>query len=282
MRRRPASPSSASSPRAAASARARSLASAAHPATSRVRGAASHRGARRARSRSPVPSGTTTLCRELTKQFETIATMPARELPAWLAADPNRSRGEFVLVLHALAATPPRRWPGGHDAVLAPLLAALPLKQAVALAGEITGAPRNALYARALEIRIADSGAPRRNDRRRDSIQLRLRRDLRVVLLGVDVLARVVLHAVQLLPLLGADDAVGLGLVSAATTRACCCVETVRLDRPAAGAHRRRRTSTGRRHSQRQGAAASCTTCRTTQARHVHAQKHDAPGRAEG
>jgi 16S rRNA (cytidine1402-2'-O)-methyltransferase len=37
--------------------------------------------------------------------------------------------------------------------VLGPLLAALPLKQAVALAGEISGAPRNALYARALEIK---------------------------------------------------------------------------------------------------------------------------------
>ena len=99
------------------------------------------------------PERQTTLCRELTKQYESIATMPARELPAWLAAEPNRGRGEFVIVLHALAATASVDGPGGHDAVLAPLLAALPLKQAVALAGEITGAPRNALYARALEIK---------------------------------------------------------------------------------------------------------------------------------
>src|SRR6185369_3029957 len=35
------------------------------------------------------PDRPTTLCRELTKQFETIATMPARALPAWLGADPN-------------------------------------------------------------------------------------------------------------------------------------------------------------------------------------------------
>ena len=48
-----------------------------------------------------APQRTLTLCRELTKQFETVATMPAAQLPAWLAADANRQRGEFVLVLHA-------------------------------------------------------------------------------------------------------------------------------------------------------------------------------------
>jgi 16S rRNA (cytidine1402-2'-O)-methyltransferase len=95
-----------------------------------------------------------TLCRELTKQFETVATMPASALPAWLAADANRLRGEFVLVLHALApAVSADAPPALHDALLRPLLAALPLKQAVALAAEQSGAPRNALYARALELK---------------------------------------------------------------------------------------------------------------------------------
>jgi len=100
------------------------------------------------------PERTTTICRELTKQFETTAAMPARELGGWLDADPNRVRGEFVLVLHAM----PRPSDdedniSAHDALLAPLLAALPLKQAVALAAEIGGAPRNALYARALQLK---------------------------------------------------------------------------------------------------------------------------------
>ena len=98
------------------------------------------------------PERTTTVCRELTKQFETVATMPARELVGWLAADANRARGEFVLVLHAAAAAQ-NEAESAHDAVLVPLLAALPLKQAVALAAEIAGAPRNALYARALTLR---------------------------------------------------------------------------------------------------------------------------------
>jgi 16S rRNA (cytidine1402-2'-O)-methyltransferase len=99
------------------------------------------------------PARVTTICRELTKQFETIATMPARALPAWLDAEANRSRGEFVLVLHALPALASQVDASDHDALLTPLLAALPLKQAVALAAEIGGAPRNLLYARALELK---------------------------------------------------------------------------------------------------------------------------------
>jgi 16S rRNA (cytidine1402-2'-O)-methyltransferase len=105
-----------------------------------------------------------TVCRELTKQFETIETMPAGQLPGWLAADANRARGEFVLVLHALAAADvPGE--GAHDALLAPLLAALPLRQAVALAADIGGAPRNLLYARALELRAQADDADRDPDR---------------------------------------------------------------------------------------------------------------------
>jgi 16S rRNA (cytidine1402-2'-O)-methyltransferase len=98
-----------------------------------------------------------TLCRELTKQFESIVTMPARELPAWLAAEPNRGRGEFVVVLHALAPVDSADDGSAHDALLVPLLAALPLKQAVTLAGQISGTPRNALYARALALKTGDS-----------------------------------------------------------------------------------------------------------------------------
>lgn len=106
-----------------------------------------------------APQRKVTLCRELTKQFETVVTMPAAELPAWLAADADRRRGEFALVLHArergdAGDAPPEvvealRW-------LPALLAALPLKQAVAIAAQVSGAPRNALYDRALALRQED------------------------------------------------------------------------------------------------------------------------------
>lgn len=101
-----------------------------------------------------------TLCRELTKQFETVATMPASTLPAWLAADGNRSRGEFVLVVHALAHTAPADALARHDAVLQTLLAELPLKQAVSLAASLTGAARNALYTRALALKHEPAADP--------------------------------------------------------------------------------------------------------------------------
>ena len=106
------------------------------------------------------PGRRVTLCRELTKQFETVVTLPAQALAGWLAADANRARGEFVLVIHAAQAAP-TAGAEANDATLAALLEALPLKQAVALAVRITGAPRNALYARALELRsrgVPDTG----------------------------------------------------------------------------------------------------------------------------
>jgi 16S rRNA (cytidine1402-2'-O)-methyltransferase len=104
-----------------------------------------------------APTRTVTLCRELTKQFETIVTRAAGELPAWQAEDPNRERGEFVLVLHALPppAAAEEELPVAALHTLRVLMRELPLKQAVALAAELSGAPRNTLYARALAERGA-------------------------------------------------------------------------------------------------------------------------------
>ncbi|MDP3798280.1 MAG: 16S rRNA (cytidine(1402)-2'-O)-methyltransferase [Polaromonas sp.] len=91
-----------------------------------------------------------TVGRELTKQFEEIATVPAQDLAAWLAAAPQRTRGEFALVLHAAAA---QETPEDGTRVLQLLLTELPLKTAVKIAAEITGAPRNELYETALKLK---------------------------------------------------------------------------------------------------------------------------------
>ena len=100
-----------------------------------------------------MPLRRITVARELTKQFEQIETLEVSTLPAWLQADANHRRGEFVLVLHAQPAAPAGALDAAAERALAVLLPALPLKQAVSLAAAISGAPRNALYERALSLR---------------------------------------------------------------------------------------------------------------------------------
>ncbi|MGM9484536.1 16S rRNA (cytidine(1402)-2'-O)-methyltransferase [Roseateles sp. NT4] len=102
-----------------------------------------------------APARRVTVGRELTKQFETVHTAEAATLPAWLAADAQRQRGEFVLVLHAATplAAADDDLPAEALRVLALLVAELPLKQAVALAAQITGAPRNQLYNAGLKLK---------------------------------------------------------------------------------------------------------------------------------
>ena len=94
------------------------------------------------------------IARELTKLFEQIERMPLADAPAWLAADANRQRGEFVLVV---SGPPPREdMDVETERVLATLLAELPVKQAAKLAAEITGQPKNVLYALALALKARD------------------------------------------------------------------------------------------------------------------------------
>ena len=98
-----------------------------------------------------APEREIVIARELTKRFESIHRCRLADAPAWLAADSDRARGEFVLIV-----TPPG---GGApaqvleaewDRTLDVLLPELPLAQAVRLATQLTAAPRKAIYARAL------------------------------------------------------------------------------------------------------------------------------------
>jgi 16S rRNA (cytidine1402-2'-O)-methyltransferase len=92
------------------------------------------------------------LGRELTKLHESVHALPLGEAVEWLEGDPNRTKGEFVLVVEP---APERRDAQAEEGerVLAILLESLPLKQAVQLAAQITDAKRNALYQRALELK---------------------------------------------------------------------------------------------------------------------------------
>jgi 16S rRNA (cytidine1402-2'-O)-methyltransferase len=115
---------------------------------------APHRIASLAQSLATLGARLLTIGRELTKQFEEIATLPADQLSVWLAADAHRTQGEFALVIHPApqSATDEAISPE-TDRVLKLLLAELPTKAAVKLAAEITHTPRNALYERALQLK---------------------------------------------------------------------------------------------------------------------------------
>jgi 16S rRNA (cytidine1402-2'-O)-methyltransferase len=113
---------------------------------------APHRIEALAQALAPLGPRSLTVGRELTKQFEELATLGAQDFAAWLAHDKHRVRGEFALVLHPVAtyasAETDRR-------VLQLLLAELPLKTAVRLSAEITGGSRNDLYALALTLKTS-------------------------------------------------------------------------------------------------------------------------------
>ncbi len=89
--------------------------------------------------------------RELTKLFESIHSCPLNEALEWLKGDPNRQRGEFVLMV---SGAPAGTEDGEGERVLKLLLGeGLPVKQAAKLASQITGAAKNALYERALALK---------------------------------------------------------------------------------------------------------------------------------
>ncbi len=95
---------------------------------------------------------TVVLARELTKVFESVHVGPLGAAREWLETDPNRLRGEFVVLVSGAALVADARAQEG-ERVLGRLLDALPVKTAVRLAAEITGASRNALYDKALTLR---------------------------------------------------------------------------------------------------------------------------------
>src|SRR3989442_1305893 len=92
------------------------------------------------------PERVLVIARELTKLFEHIHRCRLGEAAAWLRED--RERGEFVLIAEGAAARSENAkldW----ERVLTTLIAELPLAHAVKLTCKLTGAKKNAVYARA-------------------------------------------------------------------------------------------------------------------------------------
>lgn len=89
------------------------------------------------------------IARELTKKFEEIARLPLAGAAAWLAAEPHRRQGEFVLVIEPGEAKAAQAIDA--ERVLDALLGALAPSEAAKLAARITGIPKAVLYRRALE-----------------------------------------------------------------------------------------------------------------------------------
>ena len=93
------------------------------------------------------------IAREVTKLFEQIERLLLPDASAWLTADPNRQRGEFVLLVSGAVTSEKSEIDLQTERMLTILLAELPLKQAAKLTAEITGQPKNALYQRALALK---------------------------------------------------------------------------------------------------------------------------------
>lgn len=93
------------------------------------------------------------LARELTKRFEESRLDTLSGLRAWLQEEPQRVRGEFVVVVAGCTErSAEEAEQEAVDRALEVLLRHLPVKQAAAIAAELTGEARNRLYARALEL----------------------------------------------------------------------------------------------------------------------------------
>ena len=99
-----------------------------------------------------MPARQVVLARELTKLFEEIHRCPLSEAASWLAADINHQKGEFVILLEGAAAATDADL-AEAERILSILLSECSVKQAAALAAQITGQKKNDLYDRALQMK---------------------------------------------------------------------------------------------------------------------------------
>ncbi|MDY4594168.1 16S rRNA (cytidine(1402)-2'-O)-methyltransferase [[Pasteurella] aerogenes] len=86
------------------------------------------------------------LAREITKTWETIIGDEVGQLRTWLAEDPNRTKGEMVLIIEGKSAEPSAEFSPQAIKALQLIAQELPLKKAAAIVAELYGYKKNALY----------------------------------------------------------------------------------------------------------------------------------------
>ena len=91
------------------------------------------------------------LARELTKTFETFLRGTLAEIYQQVSDDENQQKGEIVLLVHGASPVKAGEIDAETERVLNILLRDLPVKQAAALASEITGVKKNLLYQQAIK-----------------------------------------------------------------------------------------------------------------------------------
>jgi len=93
------------------------------------------------------------IARELTKTFETLKSAGLKMLGEWLREDPNRQRGEFVVLVKGIEASRQNISTRELERLLSLLLDELPLKTAVRLVAKITAEKKNRIYSIALALK---------------------------------------------------------------------------------------------------------------------------------
>ncbi len=99
-----------------------------------------------------LPDHDVTLCREMTKTFESFYRLKAKDAPEFLKADPDRTKGEFVVAIGAVKQEASEVDPK-ITAALEELIKTSPVKTVANVLASITGLKKNDLYNLALELK---------------------------------------------------------------------------------------------------------------------------------
>lgn len=99
-----------------------------------------------------LPEHDVTLCREMTKTFESFYRLKAKDAAAFLKEDSDRTKGEFVVAIGSLKNDSTDIPENVKDAV-SELIRTAPVKQVTAVIAKLTGLKKNDLYNYALSLK---------------------------------------------------------------------------------------------------------------------------------